>query len=76
MKDFSLRFSGAIGAFAFGVAGFASLYNGSLIMTGLTRAAVAGIGGVILGRLLAVIIFDGPVIPPSVAQGRQGENKK
>lgn len=76
MKDFTLRFSGAIGACAFGVAGFASMYYGSLIMTALTRAAVAGIGGVILGRLLAVIIFDGPVTTPKVAQGKKGGDRK
>lgn len=76
MKDFTLRFSGAIGALAFGVAGFASMYNGSLIMTGLTRAAIAGIGGVIVGRLLAGVIFDGPVITPTVVYGKKGEGQK
>jgi hypothetical protein len=76
MKDFTLRFSGAIGAFAFGVAGFASMYNGSLIMTGLTRATIAGIGGVIFGRLLAVVIFDGPVKTPSAVYGKKGGGGK
>ena len=73
MKDFTLRFSGAIGAFAFGVAGFASMYNGSLIMTALTRGAFAGVAGVILGRILAVIIFDGPEVTPASAYGKKGE---
>ena len=76
MKDFTSRFSGAVGAFAFGVAGFVSMYTGSLIMTALERSAVAGIGGAILGRLLAAIIFDGPVLTPSVAQGKKGEEGK
>lgn len=76
MKDFTLRFSGAIGAFAFGVAGFVSMYNGSTIMTALTRAAVAGVAGVILGRVLAVIIFDGPTVTPTVVYGKKGEDKE
>jgi hypothetical protein len=76
MKDFTLRFSAAIGAFAFGVAGFVSTYNGSLITTALTRAAVAGVVGVILGRALAVIIFDGPTVTPSAAYGKKKGGKE
>jgi hypothetical protein len=76
MKDFTLRFSGAIGAFAFGVAGFASMYNGSLILTALMRATAAGVACAILGRLLAVIIFDGPTVTPTAAYGKKGEGKK
>lgn len=73
MKDFTLRFSGAIGAFAFGVAGFVSMYTGSTIMTALTRAAVAGVAGAIVGRVLAVIIFDGPTVTPAATYGKKGE---
>lgn len=76
MKDFTIRFSGAIGAFAFGVAGFVSMYNGSLIMTALTRAAFAGVAGVILGRALAVIIFDGPEVTPASAHGKKVKGEK
>ena len=76
MKDFTLRFSGAIGAFAFGVAGFVSMYNGSLIMTALTRAAFAGVAGLILGRILAVIIFDGPAVTPAAVYGKKGKGEE
>lgn len=76
MKDFTLRFSGAIGAFAFGVAGFVSMYTGSTIMTSLTRAAMAGVAGVILGRVLAVIIFDGPTVTPTAAYGKKEEGER
>lgn len=65
-----------MGAFAFGVAGFVSMYTGSLIMTALARATVAGIAGAILGRLLAVVIFDGPVAPPSLVHGKKGGEGK
>lgn len=76
MKDFISRFSASIGALAFGVAGFVSMYFGAQIMTALFRATVAGIAGMILGRAFAAIIYDGPVVTPSVAYGKKEEEEK
>lgn len=52
--------------FAFGVAGFVSMYTGAQITTALTRAFLAGAVMFLFGRLLAVAIYEGHVPTPSI----------
>ncbi|MBI5814310.1 MAG: hypothetical protein HZB29_01720 [Nitrospinae bacterium] len=65
MKDFSKKFATSMAAAAFGISGFISMYYGSLITTSLTRALIAGALFFVLGRIFAIILYDGPVITPA-----------
>lgn len=76
MKDFSARFSVALGIFAFGVAGFASMAAGAGIGASTLRGLLAGAVFFVFGRLLAVIIFNGPVEIPKPPEPPPGGEKK
>ncbi|MGK7346776.1 MAG: hypothetical protein ACNS63_13305 [Candidatus Nitrospinota bacterium M3_3B_026] len=76
MKDFSTRFSVALGIFAFGVAGFASMTAGAGSGVSALRALAAGAVFFVFGKLLAVILFDGPVEIPKPPKPPPGGEKK
>jgi len=77
MKDFGWRFAGSIGVMAFGVAGFASMMAGALVSTSLLRAAAAGAVFLALGRLVAVILFNGPMaVPRAILKPKRTKEEK
>ena len=76
MRDFATRFSAALSLSAFGVAGFVSMVSGSLVTTSLLRGAAAGAVFFVFGRLLAAIVFNGPITPPSASEEGRGEKEK
>lgn len=66
MSEIKGKFAAALALVAFGIAGFVSMMNGASIMMALQRATIAGMMFFPFALLLAVIIFDPPVKPPSM----------
>ncbi|VAX22993.1 hypothetical protein MNBD_NITROSPINAE01-798 [hydrothermal vent metagenome] len=63
MSDLGARFPAALAIFAAGVAGFISMIAGTEIMTAVLRATGAGIAMYIVGKLIALALFEERVRP-------------